>query len=617
MPTEPASATEAIRDEAIGVDPPVALACAECASILETGRPCPCPSRTTWVRWHGIPRVLGGDAAPPNDPAGRIENTKKEPGYREEEGAGLDLLLGLPWEGRETVLDVGGAAGLAASWLPARVARLIAVVPEPEHALALRDRLRRRGVRNVNLLIADPRRLAFAAASFDVIALHGVVEALAGKEQEALLRRAADMLRPRGVIYVAARTRHADRRLRRSEVRPGPRDGRGGSESPRGPRGCRRLLARAGFRQIEGYGCFPEFRRQWGSYPLDAGPARREVQRVVNPPCSWRGRLWRVFRDATPLSRRAEEVILLARKADAVEGALTWEPGPARPVAQLNTCDKVLLVGLPEGRPSEIAKAGKFAGARERLQREYHFLNEATARLGERLDRLPVRWPYALGTTRWNGLEFFRYEYVRGTPLSQLLFPGWLSVTRFLNLFARLVDGYVELADAARDERPCIGPDAGSPRTTAPFQEIGLEDPALERRLAAALDKLRAGRWRTGFTQGDLSLNNAIRTADGRIILIDWESVSVARPVGVDLVRLLYDAWSDCRILRGPVRERLVSGFRSIITAALARVGVGEDEIEEVEALFVAEQGNFILSRRGDPTPIVRNYGDRPFGRRL
>ncbi len=104
------------------------------------------------------------------------------------------------------VLDVGGAAGVYSEWLGSLGYETHLVDPVPRHVeVALRACANLASAR-----VGDARTLAERNASFDCVLLMGPLYHLPGREERvAVLREAARILRPGGVIFAGAISRYA------------------------------------------------------------------------------------------------------------------------------------------------------------------------------------------------------------------------------------------------------------------------------------------------------------------------------------------------------------------------------------------------------------------------
>lgn len=107
------------------------------------------------------------------------------------------------------VIDVGGGAGAHAVWLGRDGHRVELVDPVPEHVERARDEGERLGVR-FGARLGDARRLPFDDERFDVALLFGPLYHLPeGRDRAAALHEARRVLRPGGLVFVAAISRFA------------------------------------------------------------------------------------------------------------------------------------------------------------------------------------------------------------------------------------------------------------------------------------------------------------------------------------------------------------------------------------------------------------------------
>ncbi len=100
------------------------------------------------------------------------------------------------------VLDVGGGAGVHASWLAAAGHAVTLVDPVPSHVEAART------VGTFTAEVGDARALTVAEGSFDAVLLAGPLYHLVTSEDRLLaLREAARVLRPGGRVFAVAISR--------------------------------------------------------------------------------------------------------------------------------------------------------------------------------------------------------------------------------------------------------------------------------------------------------------------------------------------------------------------------------------------------------------------------
>jgi aminoglycoside phosphotransferase (APT) family kinase protein len=230
-----------------------------------------------------------------------------------------------------------------------------------------------------------------------------------------------------------------------------------------------------------------------------------------------------------------------------------------------------------------------------------------------------LRWTKPQGVQDLHGRRLYRYEFARGSLLSNELLPVSFDLARFSALFARLVDGYVELCAKMTAAAPAGSEQSSWRGLLDRLAVVPIGDGACAARIKAACARLRGRNWATRSTHGDLSLSNTMLRPDGRMILVDWENASAEGLVAVDLIRLLKDALSESRLLDEDSRRAVAAAARGIVRAALERIGVGPEDEEDAEALFVADQFRMWLSRDGGVAQspwalnLVREFGAREF----
>jgi SAM-dependent methyltransferase len=106
-----------------------------------------------------------------------------------------------------TVLDVGGGTGVHARWLAAEGYRVRIIDKTPRHVVKANAELAELGV---VAEVGDARGLAEADDSFDAVLMFGPLYHLSGHDERVTaLREAARVVRPGGVVAIAAISRFA------------------------------------------------------------------------------------------------------------------------------------------------------------------------------------------------------------------------------------------------------------------------------------------------------------------------------------------------------------------------------------------------------------------------
>ncbi|MFI5361858.1 MAG: methyltransferase domain-containing protein [Elusimicrobiota bacterium] len=647
---------------------PVPLVCPSCGSALKFDAACACPAATRLESWCGMPRLLFGqsywgecssekmaailrrmDSVPwkqaleevvPNEPVQEHLTSS----------IGPDFVYGLPWDEIRTVLDVGSGMGLMTALLARHAKTVIAVEAVPERALFQSKRAAQDGFRNWHPIVADATALPFAPETFDLITLNGVFEyiGLRGKGapevlQQRFLENALRLLKPDGYLYVGIENRFGlgmilggrdhsglaftslmPRRLADWYCRKRGVNFYGSDHSADGyrtytyaPQRYPRMFRAAGFASVDVYGVFDGYNRQKAVYRMGDADARRATRELVNPPASWKGRLRRDLENARPLYQILEnEVVVFGRKS-AANGPLFWPSLPHDgPVTQFSSSDKVFGVCF-DGGPASVFKTAKTDEAVPILEKEYDFLRDAERRHGDSVRSWPLRWPKPLGARKRHGRSLFQYEFARGLPLSNQLLPVSFDLDRFGRLLGRLIDGYIELCGRMTAAQPAAPSPAAWGDLLDRLAAVRVDDAACAERIRAAIGRLRPRQWATGLAHGDLSLGNTMMAAEGSMILVDWENAAFGGFAAIDLLRLLYDVWDESSLLKPRSREAVMERTRRAVGDALGRVGIGPEDYDDVEALFIAHQFQQWISREHDlraPVKVrelLRRYRER------
>jgi SAM-dependent methyltransferase len=200
------------------------------------------------------------------------------------ECANWHWLTGLGRQAR--VLEIGAGLGAHSHALSSRFREVFALEPVREQSEFMQSRFVQEGTRNVRILRASPLEIPFPPGTFDLVVLNGSLQWLAmGSEgnprelQIATLKGAAELLAPGGYLSIGT----ANRMFWKSFVgEPDPQCGlpyvtvlprplanwyakwRGHSEGYRNyvysVRGYRKLLATAGFTDLQFYVVLPSYR---------------------------------------------------------------------------------------------------------------------------------------------------------------------------------------------------------------------------------------------------------------------------------------------------------------------------------------------------------------------
>jgi SAM-dependent methyltransferase/aminoglycoside phosphotransferase (APT) family kinase protein len=630
---------------------PVALVCPGCGRALEWHKPCPCPARSRLESWQGLPRTLFEqkywgecDQQTMSAVLDLMETTPWRQALKQVAGdqpvyhhltseIGPDFVHAMPWDRIGTVLDVGAGMGFMTVPLARYAKRVVAVEAVPERALFLVRRAAQEDLDNIHPLIASAMALPFSAESFDLITLNGVFEYIglwdAGNPQHAqerFLRRAYDLLRPGGYLYIGIETRYAlgawlggrdHSGLRFTSLMPrrvadwycrrrrvpfyGSQVATAGYRTyTHTPNQYERMLRAAGFETVEVHGCFDGYNRQIGVYPLNDFRARHVTRRMIDVAGSWPGAVRRWIANSRLFYRMLEgDVILFARK-ERQQSRLAWSFLPASgTVTQISTGGKVFAIAFDTGRPMTVTKSGKHRVSDEGLQREYDFLQKLDKDYGTQTASWPMRWPWPLGTSRGHGRTAFRYEFIDGFALSTMLLPRHYRPRRFQRFLTRLIESYLALCERLTPPSTPRRDAAARERLAEALADVEVTDPAVRGRIQAACGRLPRRPWKPLVVHGDLIINNIIVQADERMVLVDWENAASSGLPALDLLRLLYDIASDSYLLKPAARATLLARSKRIIRAALDRLGLGFDDYDDLEALFIAHQWQLSTLRHG------------------
>jgi SAM-dependent methyltransferase len=200
------------------------------------------------------------------------------------DSANWHWLAGLNPQSR--ALDVGAGLGAQSHALACRFREVFALEAMPEQIDFMQQRFAQDGIRNVKILRTSPWDIPFPPESFELVVLNGVLQWLAtGREgdprelQVSAMKRAFQLLAPGGYVYIGIENRipwryfmgAADPHCGLPYVTVLPRPlanwyvkKRGQAEGYRNYiysiRGYRKILAAAGFRNIQFYLAVPSYK---------------------------------------------------------------------------------------------------------------------------------------------------------------------------------------------------------------------------------------------------------------------------------------------------------------------------------------------------------------------
>jgi ubiquinone/menaquinone biosynthesis C-methylase UbiE len=105
----------------------------------------------------------------------------------------------------QRVLEIGCGSGYFTPALAAQVGQdggVVAIDVQPLAVAATSEKVRRLGLANVQVRVADAHRTDFPAASFDAVALYGVVPGPGIIDEPKLAREILRLLRPGGLLAI-------------------------------------------------------------------------------------------------------------------------------------------------------------------------------------------------------------------------------------------------------------------------------------------------------------------------------------------------------------------------------------------------------------------------------
>jgi aminoglycoside phosphotransferase (APT) family kinase protein len=287
--------------------------------------------------------------------------------------------------------------------------------------------------------------------------------------------------------------------------------------------------------------------------------------------------------------------VIFAQKAlsGASPTAMPWREvvAPDQTVVQLNQAFKTLAVICDKGIPIELLEAEKngYPDVRRRLDRSFEILCSLQQQLEAELPSLPIRWPAPRGSLRLAGRVFRRYEYVQGQTLAARLLPVAYDHHAAAELFERAVAGYISLCGRLSACLQSSTSESNWPRIKAQLDGITVSDD-IRRDFELAVDVAMKAGWTLSAVHGDFTLGNLIVSPSGELVLVDWEHVVPAYPIGADLVRFFEDAMQESARL-GPRKQRLFrTHLRQVLGAALQTCGYESKDYRYLHAFYVGQQ---------------------------
>lgn len=625
---------------------PVPLVCPQCGRTATTTQVCATTNRPCVSLYRDIPRFLFGQrywGETGSDTMGQLLEEARNSHWRKalEQRARnqavtrhllspirADFLHVMPWDRIRTVLDVGAGMGFMSCDMAAYADRVISLEAVPERAEFIQIRANQDRLK-VSPVIASALAMPFPPESFDLITLNGVFEYLGlwgegdpKTVQERFLTNALRLLRPGGYLYVGIETRYAKtaflgvrdhsglaytslmpRRLADLYSRIRSKPFYGSEHTVRGyrtytytPLQYAHMFRRAGFADVYLQGVFEGYNRQVALYDINDYPGRQRALSRTDPPASMLGSLRRLVTENRATYRTLEnEVVIFARKTlpGASAPATPWSDivRPNQTVVQLNQNFRTLAIVSEGGVPVELLEMEKKGqeAARRRGERSFDILQRLQERYKDELRSFPVRWPAPRGILSASGRVFRRYEYIHGRTLSSLLLPRYYHANYVPQLIRRALSGYALLCDRLS---ACVGNSEGESNwATIRSQLTGIEvGDDIRRDLGLAVDAGIQARWQLSAIHGDFTPGNLLVTPSDDLVLIDWEHVTAAYPIGADLIRFLQDATQESARLRPRPRRNLLSQLHQSVTAVLETCGYSSKDYRYLEALYIAQQ---------------------------
>jgi SAM-dependent methyltransferase len=641
---------------------PVSLTCPKCKNVATRESVCSVTSQPCMTEDMGIPRFLFGQkywgetssanmarilaqAQATNWRDALLANAREEPiSAHLLSGIRADFLHAFPWPRIKTVLDVGAGMGFMASDMARYADSVVALEAVPERAHFLRIRARQDGL-PVFPVIADATSMPFQPGSFDLITLNGAFEYLGlwadgdpQAAQEEFLRRALELLKPGGLLYVGIETRFSAANFL------GARDHSGLSFTSLMPRRiadvyCRirnspyygaehvakgyrtytytaaqygRMISRAGFGDVSIKGIFDGYNRQKVVYDLHDRAARDAVMQRINPPASVAGVLRRACTENRFVYRIFEgEVAILASKHPVNRASAPWAEAltSGRTVVQVNLPFKVLGVVCDRGVPTEVLEVEKKGESKAalRLAHAATTLEMLHSHLASKITSLPMRWPIPQGVKTVTGRSYYQYEYIAGQSLSAMLLPLHYDERKVSRFVSRAIDSYVKLCRQLSDSLPAT--DLSSRWQTAETQLDGIEASAsIREAYREAMRAAKQANWELSPVHGDFTASNLLITEQGQFVLIDWEHFSRNYFVGADLLRFLQDALMDSTRLPTKQREAFRRVLHDEVGKGLQTCGHSASDLGHLQALYIGQQIAALGGESHVYPPLIEAY---------
>ena len=523
---------------------------------------------------------------------------------------GLQRASWLPMLGLDetsVALEIGCGYGAVTQSIAREIGEVYAVDDVPERIEFTQERLRQEGIRNVHLYQASPAGLPFSDESFDLIVADGVLGWIGEwnrqdhprNAQMKFLSRINRLLKKDGVLVMGIENRLGYGRYRAAAHRKAGHhrangdagvDGRGYAHSEHG---YRKLLSRAGFRDVSCYWASPGYSRPYHLIPTNAPKWIRErLQYGIDHPDSgpqrnWRRRLRRsIARWGLP-SLFANDFVFIASRAENrrtkldewLEACLTADSNErtklCRPSArywELHTgpfaLKSTLRVASGDGSTfvMQVQLSPNGLDKPRQTSRDLKVLKD----LFEKTASTPVRIPRALGELRHQSFSYRLESFARGESLASLVRePGYFkNMRKAWSILDPAIAGAVELSRTLQDLHDVRLIDPGWLAIPKECGDSGNDigaDTEMARYFAHAASFAQMG-W---VQHGDLSIENVFLEAEtGKIEVFDWADLAAGFPPLYDLFTLLsstgYLAPADERRRFPNESERWIASFEAI-----------------------------------------------------
>lgn len=526
----------------------------------------------------------------------------------------IGIVYAMPWDQIHDVLDIGAEMGFMSSVLAKFANKVIAVEESPQKALFISRRAEQDNL-PIYPVTTSLFNLPFAPATFDLITLNDIskYQCLTNKDELIkFLTILVSLLKPGGYLYLGTATKHILHIVAgnfKQLVKNDP-----GHHFI--PRNYVNLFKQVGLNHIEVLGAYTSYWQQKALYPISPLKVRKEIRNQCDPAFSNFGRLKRLLTSNSILGKGVEEdLLIMGRKGDE-PGSLFWPQFNTNGLnAQINTLGKCLVVGFEANSPTTIAEFPKQPSTKIRCQQVFQDLCHLEEFFSNRQYPCKMKWPKPIEKNTFQGQDYYRYEYIRGTRASVYLTNTFIALSKQLAMIDQIVNAYIEMCQFITSEFHSQSSSQSLNHWCEKINFLGnsIINDTQKNRIQLALDYFNSHTWSPWLIHGDFICNNIIISQDNRLFLYDWENMSANGLPAVDLVRFGYDMILETKTLPNDRAKALISHTFNALRRVGLSLGIHSQDWLNMETLYLAEHIMFQQSRLGSMKEFLSIYQSGEF----